>query len=138
MTCARFVIELRPSRIYAAGICVLHLATYGLLWWAQLPRTIQVLLFALMILLGLRAWRHWRELGQWHGLILEGDRVYLTGVRGEIEASLGSGMLLGTWLLVLPLHAEAGKRLLPLLPDSTTPGDWRRLRVWMNCRPGCG
>jgi|GEM_PF-3343520 hypothetical protein len=136
MTSTRLTVALRPSRIYAAGLWAAHLATYTVLLWAPLSRRTQVLVLALVILLGLRAWRYWTELAQWQGLILADEGVQLLGVRGSLDASLSPGFLLGRWLVILPLVTGSGVRRLPIFPDSAPPEDWRRLRVWLNTRAG--
>jgi hypothetical protein len=125
-------IELKPSRIYGCGLCVLHLSTYLVLFAVVLPRTLHALVAVLAVLLSLRSWHHWRNLTLWRRLIVRDDQIQLLGERQACNAVLATGTLQAAWLVILPLHLRPGRLWLPILPDSVSNGDWRRLRTWLN------
>lgn len=125
-------IELKPSRIYGAGLCVLHLSTYLLLFAVVLPRTLHALIFLLAVLLSLRSWLHWRHLALWRRLIVREDQIQLLGDQQLDNAVLGTQTFQAAWLVILPLRLTSGRIWLPVLRDSVSAGDWRRLRTWLN------
>lgn len=125
-------IELKPSRLYATGLCSLHLSTYLLLIGVDLPQPLYGQLFLLVFLLSLRSWRHWHGLVLWRRLIIRNDQIRLVGERRECDAVLDPQVLQAAWLVMLPLRLRSGRLWLPVLPDSVFSDDWRRLRVWLN------
>jgi hypothetical protein len=129
-------LALRPSRLFGHGLIALYFMTCLILLFTDLHWMIQAPVFALVALLGFRAWHYWRGLTRWRRLIIKGEGIGLVGNDEECDLSPGSQMLSTSWLVILPFRSAAGKILVPLLPDSLSQADWRRLRVWLRCRPG--
>jgi len=86
----------------------------------------------LVVLLSLRSWFHWRKLALWRRLIVRDEQIQLLGDRQKDVAVLEARTLQAAWLVVLPLRLSSGRLWLPVLPDSVSAGDWRRLRTWLN------
>jgi hypothetical protein len=127
-------IGLKPSRFYGVGLCLLHLLTYVVVLTAALPPLLLGLVLILVVLLSLRAWLHWRNVVFWRRLMVQENRIRLLGDQRECDAVLGRRTLQAAGLVVLPLHFKGGSFWLPLLPDSLSAEDWRRLRLWLNTR----
>lgn len=129
-------ISLTPSRMarYVQGIAVaLALSALwisGLAWW------LDIFLSLLLVAILLRQWRRDREV--WvQGLDCAGGRWRLWTSRGEQTVELRREQLVLSWLVVLqwcdPVSGKSAA--LALWPDSASPDDLRRLRVFLRFGP---
>lgn len=125
-------IELKPSRVYGVGLCLLHVSTYLLLITVDFHQPLYGLLLLLVLLLSLRSWRHWRGLALWQRMIIRSEQILLIGEQQTYDGTLDPQVLQVSWLVMLPMRFPFGRLWLPVLPDSISKEDWRRLRVWLN------
>lgn len=127
-------IPLRPSRIYAGILLVLYGVTWILLSLAPVVLPLRLLLLLVFFGLCWRTWQEWRRLQSIRRLQVLPDGYRLITLQGEFDLAAGQHTRLTPWLVIL--HLRAGKRVfhLPLLPDTASAEDLRRLRVWLRCR----
>lgn len=129
-------LTLRPSRVYRAILVTAHGLALAGLWTAALPAAskaaMALFLFASVV------WT-WREVSAGP----QGLRVSLSGqieiFDGEWQpATLKNRPVILPGFVSLALIVEEGKsRRLALLPDSTEPSEFRKLRVWLKwAEPG--
>jgi hypothetical protein len=126
-------IPVRPSRIYAGALLLLYGVTWILL--SLVPVVLPLRLLLLLVFFGLcwRTWREWRRLQSIQRLQVLPDGYRLITSQGELDLVEGQHTRLTRWLVIL--HLRAAKRVfhLPLLPDTASAEDLRRLRVWLRC-----
>jgi hypothetical protein len=128
-------LALRPSRMLTGLLWLAHVAALPVVvsltlpWWTRL---------ALAMLVALSLWRGLRQQRRAavRRLVLRRDGVI--EIFPEVDADgtlceLHAATVLGG-LVMLELRPPAGSRALTLLPDSATPDDLRRLRVWLAWR----
>lgn len=123
-------LTLRPSRIYAGILALVHVLAFFGVWLAALPPGLQAALGLALAAGGMRVWRG----------ISGGPRALRVSSSGEVEVFAGrwqaariSGRpVVLPWLVSLALRPETGGVLrLVLLPDSAEREALRRLRVWL-------
>lgn len=126
-------IPLRPSRIYAGILLLLYGVTWILLSLAPVVLPLRLLLLLVFFGLCWRTWREWRRLQSIHRLQVLPDGYRLITSKGEFDLAEGQHTRLTRWLVIL--HLRTTKRVfhLPLLPDTASADDLRRLRVWLRC-----
>lgn len=127
-------IPLRPSRIYAAGLCLLYGFTLVILVAAALNTVLKLLLLAGLFGLGWHTWREWRRLSIVKRLQILPQTYRVITEREEWELTAGHQTLVTRRLIILHLR-ESGRSLrLPLFQDTAASEDLRRLRVWLRCK----
>ncbi len=126
-------IPLRPSRIYAGILLALYGVTWLLLSLAPVVLPLRLLLLLVFFGLCWRTWQEWRRLQSIHRLQVLPEGYRLITLQGEFDLVEGQHTRLTPWLVIL--HLRTTKRVfhLPLLPDSASADDLRRLRVWLRC-----
>jgi len=139
---APLYLELRPSRIFALVLLVIHLGAVGCLLMVPLPWPVRVVaagtvLFSFRYTLFRRALlRHdksvtallWDDLGEW--------KLFFSS--GEEAARLEPDTFVSSWLVVLNFSAASatGRHSVVIFPDSLDRESFRRLRVrlWLDGR----
>lgn len=126
-------ISLRPSRIFAIGLCLLYGLTGVLLAVSSTAPGLKLLLLCGLFGLGWRVWREWRLLTSVQRLHVLPQSYRLITADGEMELVGGHQTLVTRGLVILHLHDTRRTWRLPLLWDTAAADDLRRLRVWLRC-----
>lgn len=126
-------IPLRRSKRYGIGLVLLHgIVLIGLV---MLSLNIWQSVLGLTVLAVQATWtyRSWNRLAIIDGLIATERSISLV-VDGEpLDARFTASTLITPWLTLIHLRTGKTRWTLPLLDDTATPKDLRRLRVWLNC-----
>lgn len=126
-------IPLRPSRLFAGGVCFLYGLTGVLLILSSTPLGLKILLLCGLLGLSWRVWREWRLLMSIQRLQVLPQSYRLITASGEMELTGGYQTLVTSRLMILHLHNDSRTLRLPLLNDTAASDDLRRLRVWLRC-----
>lgn len=127
-------IPLRPSRLFAGGVCLLYSLTGVLLLTSSAGVGLKILLLYCLLGLGWRVRRQWRLLASVQRLQVLPQAYRLVTTSGEMELEGGHQTLVTSGLVILHLRSDSHALRLPLLQDTAAADDLRRLRVWLRCR----
>lgn len=121
-------IALRASSIERRFYYGLHGFVVPLPWLADLPVWLKLALSFVLLLFALRYLRaKQRPYSEMHFVA---EDIRLQGLAGEVSCRLLPGSFVHTWLIVLRLRDERGRRFpLVIWPDAAHVDDLRRLRV---------
>lgn len=127
-------IPLRPSRILAWGLLLLYGITALLLIWPPFTLPLRLLLGVFLLMAAWRAWRTWRLLTSILRLQVLPESYRLITTNGDLDVRVAGQTVVTPWLMILYLRGGGRPLHLPLLPDTSSVEDRRRLRVWLRCK----
>ena len=120
---AALVVEPRPSKLLRGLLVMACVAAVAAA--TTLPAAALV---AAVLLLAPAVWHEWRALQRPMSLYWRADGDWCDLATGSILC-LDRATFVSRWLVVLVLRDADGVHRIPLLPDSLTRTQWRRLRA---------